>query len=225
MQRPFASTGVAPLPRYYGLIRLLLSLTLLAVLPSSLAGLSKHAAPFAPPRPRSPNRIGHEVLTSHIETCWSRGFRVNETLRRKFTCVAAYFFVRQDSRTSVALCTACPPNRMSISLRFSSFQLIVHAELCLAYPHHYNPTTGVCPHEPAQRGAFTWRGRRAVKRGLQCNCHGAAWGSSGSVNSTRRPALQSCFIFSLVRIGRPRNSSIFLFMRPAEPPLKRRAYA
>ena len=133
MQRPFASTGVAPLPRYYGLIRLLLSLTLLAVLPSSLAGLSKHAAPFAPPRPRSPNRIGHEVLTSHMETCWSRGFRVNETLRRKFTCVAAYFFVRQDSRTSVALCTACPPNRMSISLRFSSFQLIVHAELCLAY--------------------------------------------------------------------------------------------
>ena len=88
---------------------------------------------YAPPRPRSPNRIGHEVLTSHIETCWSRGFRVNETLRRKFTCVAAYFFVRQDSRTSVALCTACPPNRMSISLRFSSFQLIVHAELCLAY--------------------------------------------------------------------------------------------
>ena len=168
-QRPFASTGIAPLLRYYGFVRLLLSLTLLAVLPSSLAGLSKHAhplarpsgclrqgpirtfgspvhAPFAPPRPRSPNRIGHEVLTSHIETCWSRGFRVNETLRRKFTCVAAYFFVRQDSRTSVALCTACPPNRMSISLRFSSFQLIVHAELCLAYPHHYNPTTGVCPH-------------------------------------------------------------------------------
>ena len=141
MQRPFASTGVAPLPRYYGLIRLLLSLTLLAVLPSSLAGLSKHAAPFAPPRPRSPNRIGHEVLTSHIETCWSRGFRVNATLRRKFTCVAAYFFVRQDSRTSVALCTACPPNRMSISLRFSSFQLIVHAELRLEYPHQFNNTT------------------------------------------------------------------------------------
>ena len=96
-------------------------------------------------RPRSPNRIGHEVLTSHIETCWSRGFRFNETFRRKFTCVAAYFFVRQDSRTSVALCTACPPNRMSISLRFSSFQLIVHAELCLAYLHHSYPTIGVRP--------------------------------------------------------------------------------
>ena len=91
-----------------------------------------------------------------METCWSRGFRVNETLRRKFTCVAAYFFVRQDSRTSVAdyaslrlcrptasirLCTACPPNRMSISLRFSSFQLIVHAELCLAYPYHQRRLT------------------------------------------------------------------------------------
>ena len=97
--RPFASTGIAPLPRYYGLIRLLLSLTLLAVLPSSLAGLSKHAhplarpsgclrqgplrtfsspvhAPFAPPRPRSPNRFGREVLTSHIETCWSRGIKL-----------------------------------------------------------------------------------------------------------------------------------------------------
>ena len=183
--------GHCPLPRYYGLVRLLLSLTLLAVLPSSLAGLSKHAhplarpsgclrqgplrtfgspvhAPFAPRgplrsalpsppatsppgfalrrmRPRSPNRIGHEVLTSHMETFWSRGFRVNETLRRKFTCVAAYFFVRQDSRTSVALCTACPPNRMSISLRFSSFQLIVHAELCLAYLHHSYTTIGVRP--------------------------------------------------------------------------------
>ena len=83
--------------------------------------------------------------------------RVNETLRRKFTCVAAYFFVRQDSRTSVAdyaslrlcrptasirLCTACPPTRMSISLRFSSFQLIVHAELRLAYLHHWGPFSG-----------------------------------------------------------------------------------
>ena len=45
---------LAPLPRYYGLIRLLLSLSLFAVLPSSLAELSKHAATFAPPRPLTP---------------------------------------------------------------------------------------------------------------------------------------------------------------------------
>ena len=78
----------------------------------------------------------------------------------RFICFAAYFFVRQDSRTSVAdyaslrlcrptasirLCTACPPNRMSISLRFSSFQLIVHAELRLAYLHHSYTTIGVSP--------------------------------------------------------------------------------
>ena len=27
-------------------------------------------------RPRSPNRFGREVLTSHIETCWSRGIKL-----------------------------------------------------------------------------------------------------------------------------------------------------
>ena len=50
-QRPFVSTGIAPLPRYYDLIRLLHSLSLIAVLPSSLAELSKHAATFAPRGP------------------------------------------------------------------------------------------------------------------------------------------------------------------------------
>ena len=37
-------------------------------------------------------------------------------------CVAALIFVGQDSRTSVTLCTACRPNRTSISLRCSSFR-------------------------------------------------------------------------------------------------------
>ena len=111
-------------------------------------------------RPRSPNRIGHEVLTSHMETCWSRGFRVNETLRRKFTCVAAYFFVRQDSRTSVALCTACPPNRMSISLRFSSFQLIVHAELRLAYLYQYYSINNPSP-TSSKIASFVKGGRKS----------------------------------------------------------------
>ena len=57
-------TGVAPLPRYYGLIRLLLSLSLFAVLPSSLAELSGSAAPFAPPRPPCPNRVSKAMLAS-----------------------------------------------------------------------------------------------------------------------------------------------------------------
>ena len=75
-QRPFASTGIAPLPRYYGLIRLLLSLSLHAVLPSSLAELSGHATllcPAAFPPPKSIRRlhVGF-MLTRH----WPRGIVV-----------------------------------------------------------------------------------------------------------------------------------------------------
>ena len=58
------STGIAPLPRYYDLIRLLHSLSLIAVLPSSLAELSGSAAPFAPPRPPCPNRVSKAMLAS-----------------------------------------------------------------------------------------------------------------------------------------------------------------
>ena len=66
-------TGIAPLPRYYGLIRLLLSLSLFAVLPSPLAELSKHAATFAPPRPLTPksSRCGGVGFT-HTETLTTR---------------------------------------------------------------------------------------------------------------------------------------------------------
>ena len=66
-------TGVAPIPRYYDLIRLLRSLSLVAVLPSSLAELSKHAATFAPPRPLTPksSRCGGVGFT-HTETLTTR---------------------------------------------------------------------------------------------------------------------------------------------------------
>ena len=67
---PHRPTGVAPLPRYYGLVRLLLSLSLFAVLPSSLAELSKHAATFAPSRP----------LTHKSSRCGGVGFTHTETL-------------------------------------------------------------------------------------------------------------------------------------------------
>ena len=68
-QRPFASTGIAPLPRYYGLVRLLLSLSLHAVLPSSLAELSEHAtllcpAEFHPPKPVRRNPVGF-MMSEH----------------------------------------------------------------------------------------------------------------------------------------------------------------
>ena len=68
-QRPFASTGIAPFPRYYGLVRLLLSLSLHAVLPSSLAELSEHAtllcpAEFHPPKPVRRNPVGF-MMSEH----------------------------------------------------------------------------------------------------------------------------------------------------------------
>ena len=84
----------------------------------------------APARPKSIRALGVGFTASELLAARNSS---NETLRRRFICIATHLFVRQDSRTSVALCTAYPPNRMSISLRFSSFQLIVHAELCLAY--------------------------------------------------------------------------------------------
>ena len=81
-------------PRYYGLIRLLLSLSLFAVLPSSLAELSKHAATFAPrgplrsalPSPPATSPPGfalrrmRPLLTPKSSRCGGVGFTHTETL-------------------------------------------------------------------------------------------------------------------------------------------------
>ena len=99
MHRPFfhaealRSTGVAPLPRYYDLIRLLRSLSLVAVLPSSLAELSGSAAPFAPrgplrsalPSPPATSPPGFALrrmrpLTPKSSRCGGVGFTHTETL-------------------------------------------------------------------------------------------------------------------------------------------------
>ena len=40
----------------------------------------------------------------------------NETLRRRFICIATHLFVRQDSRIRVAPLTACRPNHISVCL-------------------------------------------------------------------------------------------------------------
>ena len=109
--------GHCPLPRYYGLVRLLLSLSLHAVLPSSLAELSGHATllcPAAFPPPKSIRRLhAGFMLTRH----WPRGIVVTRLYEKRFTCVVAYPFVRRDSRTSVALCTPRLPNCTSTSLQ------------------------------------------------------------------------------------------------------------
>ena len=139
-QRPFASTGIAPFPRYYGLVRLLLSLSLHAVLPSSLAELSEHAILLCPARalaggfavaygdlPSGLHPSAHCVSSaqaSSAESCWLHVVRTlatrdlsNETSRERFTYVVAYSFVWRDSRTSVTLCTPHHPNCMLTSLQ------------------------------------------------------------------------------------------------------------
>ena len=116
-QRPFASTGITPLPRYYGLVRLLASLSLPRGLPSSLAELSEHAillCPAAFPPPKSIRR--HPFGFTASELLATRNFG-NETLRKRFICIIAYPFVRRDSRTSVALCAPRLPNCTSTSLQ------------------------------------------------------------------------------------------------------------
>ena len=68
--------GHYPLHRYYGLVRLMLSLSLHAVLPSSLAELSEHAtllcpAEFHPPKSVRRNPVGF-MMSEH----WPRGIVV-----------------------------------------------------------------------------------------------------------------------------------------------------
>ena len=115
---------------------------------------------YMPPLPRR----AHLAQIESARRCWFHEHRsadhaetFNETLCRKFTCDTARLFVRQDSRTSVAICTACRPNRMSISLRYSSFQLIVHAELRLAYLYQRYYVDKLDPNVSGSRCCTRWR--------------------------------------------------------------------
>ena len=114
-----------------------------------------------PPLPRR----AHLAQIESARRCWFHEHRsadhaetFNETLCRKFTCVTARLFVRQDSRTSVAHPLARPSGRLRRGPLRKSFAFlrcifarlavlivcrflydiapsaISSAELCLAYP-------------------------------------------------------------------------------------------
>jgi len=68
----------------------------------------------------------------HVDTTLATRDYGNEALRKRFTCVVAYPFVRRDSRTSVALCTPHLPNCMPTSLQ-CNFHSASPAEFCSAY--------------------------------------------------------------------------------------------
>ena len=132
-QRPFASTGIAPLPRYYGLVRLLLLLSLLAVLPSSLAELSGHATllcPAAFPPPKSIRRlhVGF-MLTRH----WPRGIMVTRLYEKGSLALS---LIRSSGETHAHRSPSARPAFLTVCrLLYSadSFHSASPAEFCSAY--------------------------------------------------------------------------------------------
>ena len=132
-QRPFASTDIAPLPRYYGLVRLLLLLSLLAVLPSSLAELSGHATllcPAAFPPPKSIRRlhVGF-MLTRH----WPRGIMVTRLYEKGSLALS---LIRSSGETRAHRSPSARPAFLTVCrLLYSadSFHSASPAEFCSAY--------------------------------------------------------------------------------------------
>ena len=120
--RTFEARAPACAPFGFGLRRRFPSSSalrcILARPPKFLTELSRRVVllcPAAPARPKPIRALGVGFTASELLAARNSS---NETLRRRFTCVVAYSFVWRDSRTSVALCTACPPNRMSISWNY-----------------------------------------------------------------------------------------------------------
>ena len=67
----------------------------------------------APARPKSIRALGVGFTASELLAARNSS---NETLRRRFICIATHLFVRQDSRIRVAPLTACRPNHISVCL-------------------------------------------------------------------------------------------------------------
>ena len=138
-QRPFTSTGITPLPRYYGLVRLLA----IARPPKFLTELSRLVVllcPAAPARPKPIRALGVGFTASELLAARNLN---NETLRRRFICIATHLFVRQDSRIRVAPLTACSALRAIPSLRsaltaFGGYVLITSRFVCDSCSFHHD---------------------------------------------------------------------------------------
>ena len=84
--------------------------------PKFLTELSRRVVllcPAAPERPKPIRALGVGFTASELLAARNSN---NETLRRRFICIATHLFVRQDSRTRVAPRTACRPNHISVCL-------------------------------------------------------------------------------------------------------------
>ena len=95
----------------------------------------------------------HFVSTTQVDSivsCWLHDVRTlatrnfgNETLRRRFICIATHLFVRQDSRIRVAPLTACSALRAIPSLRsaltaFGGYVLITSRFVCDSCSFHHD---------------------------------------------------------------------------------------
>ena len=84
--------------------------------PKFLTELSRRVVllcPAAPARPKPIRALGVGFTASELLATRNSS---NETLRRRFICIATHLFVRQDSRIRVAPLTACRPNHISVCL-------------------------------------------------------------------------------------------------------------
>ena len=89
---------------------------ILARPPKFLTELSRRVVllcPAAPARPKPIRALGVGFTASELLAARNSS---NETLRRRFICIATHLFVRQDSRIRVAPLTACRPNHISVCL-------------------------------------------------------------------------------------------------------------
>ena len=96
--------------------------------------------PAAPARPRPIRALGVGFSASELLAARNSS---NETLRRRFICIATHRLVRQDSRIRVALLTACSALRAIPSLRsaltaFGGYVLITSRFVCDSCSFHHD---------------------------------------------------------------------------------------
>ena len=94
----------------------------------------------APARPKPIRALGVGFTASELLAARNSS---NETLRRRFICIATHLFVRQDSRIRVAPLTACSVLRAIPSLRsaltaFGGYVLITSRFVCDSCSFHHD---------------------------------------------------------------------------------------
>ena len=140
---PASLHGHYPLPRYYGLVRLLVSLSLLRGLPSSLAELSGHAILLCPAAFRPPKSIRWPPVGFMMSEHWPRGSLVTSLYERGSLALS---LIRSSGETRAHQSPSARPASLTVRrLLYSndSFHSFSSAEFCSAYQTPATPMAGV----------------------------------------------------------------------------------